>query len=90
MALHRWNESCYRYEATFHVCNKDKSEEIKRVCYNTDILYNHLHFWNKKRLLCKYRGLAIEEEARKKQMVICELLREDFVLIPKFRYIFID
>lgn len=88
MSLQRWNKCYYRYEVSFHIWNKDKTEEVKSVSCNTDILYNRLHFWNKKRLIGKYKSRMVEKMASDGQMVMCELLQEDLVLISKFSYMF--
>lgn len=90
MLLQRYNNSFYRYEATFHVWYKDKTEEIKEVNCDTDILYNQLHFWNKKRIIRKYKTLMVEKMARDGQMVMCELIQDDLVLISRISYLFID
>lgn len=90
MLLEKSNNSYYRYEASFHMWYKDKTEEIKNISYDTDILYNHLHLWNRKSLTRKYKRLVVEKMAHDKRLLMCELLQEDLVLISRFYYTFIE
>ncbi len=47
-----------------------------------------LHFWNRKRLVSKYERLLGEEIINNEQVIMCELLEGEFVLVSRYSYSF--
>lgn len=90
MTLKKCNTSYYDYRASFKVWKKDHTADVITVSRHTDILHSRLHFWNRKCLYCKYKNMLVEEIIHKEQAVMWELLEEEFILIPKFTYMFSD
>ena len=88
--LVRYNSSYYRYTASYTIWKGEYVEEFTKTYYDTEILYNKLHFWNKDRYLRKYRNLLIEEIFGGGQVTAIELLEDEFVLMPRYIYEFCD
>ena len=88
MSLRKCNRSYYKYEASVHIWMKNQTEEEHRISQDTDILYNRLHFWNRKYIVNKYEKLLIEEIMNNNRVAMCELLQGELILVTRYTYVF--
>lgn len=85
MSFRKYNRSYYQYQITYRICKRNQPEEIRNSEWNTDILYNQMHFWNKRRLTQKVKHGFLEKLVLlEKDITQIEILNEKFVLIPQY------
>ncbi|MDR2024541.1 MAG: hypothetical protein LBQ71_15135 [Hungatella sp.] len=84
MPFTKINQSFYRYEITYRILNWDKTEEIRIDSLDTDILYNKLNFWNKKRHMRECERKVISKVIQDGRISRLQILNENFILIPRY------
>ncbi|MDR7810515.1 hypothetical protein [Lacrimispora sp.] len=84
MPFTKINQSFYRYEITYRILNCDKSEEIRTDRLDTDILYNKLNFWNKKRHMRDCERKVISKVIQDGRISRLQILQENFILVSRY------
>lgn len=83
MSFMKYNQSYYRYKVTYKVRKRNQTEEIRNDIWDTDILQNRLHFWNRKRHLYENQNKLANKLLEDYSITMAEILEEEFVLVPK-------
>lgn len=85
MSFRKYNRSYYQYQVTYRIHKRNQLEEIRNSEWNTDILYNQMHFWNQRRLTQEVKQIFLEKLVLlEKDITQIEILNEKFILIPRY------
>lgn len=84
MPFTKINQSFYRYRITYRILNRDKTEEVRMDSLDTDILYNKLNFWNRKRHMRECEKKVISKVILDGRISRLQTLDENFILIPRY------
>lgn len=73
----------YQYRAMCHIMKDFGKEEDVIHCLDTDIPYNGLHIWNRKRLIRKCEDQLVAKFCEERVIRSVEFHDPQFVLIPE-------